>query len=113
MQTVAFRNKWPLVGMVWISKCYSHYSNVITNFADTKHTHTHTHIYIYIYIYMCVYMLSHTNCVCFKGQRIYRFINFCFINNVVSSFMYAGDNRNVLDSIKFQRQGKYGLQSSY
>jgi len=63
----------------------------------------HTHIYVFLI----------KNCVCYKGHRIPRFINFCFINNVVPSFMYVGDNSNVLDTLKLQKQDKYGLQSSY
>ena len=38
MPIIAFRNNWPHVGMVLISKCYSHNSNVTTSFAET-HTH--------------------------------------------------------------------------
>jgi len=75
--------------IVLISNCYSHNSNVITSFAETHtYTHTHTHKYTCFLI---------KNCVCCKGHRISRFINFCFINNVISSFMYAGDNRNVFN----------------
>jgi len=55
MSIVAFRNNWPHVGMVLISKCYSHNSNVITSLAETHaFTHTHTHIYMLFNKELCV-----------------------------------------------------------